>query len=159
MKRQDAKTPREEPRDELDKLARATIGAAIAVHRDLGPGYLESVYEEALAVELRHRGLTFERQVSIPIEYRGAAVGEHVLDLIVGDELVVELKAVEAVHAVHYAQVHSYLKAGAFDLALLINFNVPLLKQGVRRIIRNNFSDSQLGVLASWRFQNSDPDL
>jgi len=161
LKRQDAKAPRSEPRDEIDGWARRVIGAAIEVHRDLGPGFLESVYEEALASELAIRGLKFQRQYLIPIEYKGRVIGEHKLDFLVEEELVVELKAVEHLLPIHHAQVHSYLKAGAFELGLLMNFNAPLLKDGLRRVILNQSSDPQssdpeLGVLASWRFQSSD---
>ena len=116
-------------------MAYATIGAALEVHRHLGPGFLECVYEEAMARELALRGLRFDRQFRVPIDYKDAKVGEHVLDFVVEGELVVELKAVEQLIAVHAARVNSYLKAGAFELGLLINFNVPVLKDGVRRII------------------------
>src|SRR5262245_57365186 len=115
MERQAAKPPRSEPREELDRWAHAVIGAAIEVHRYLGPGYLESIYEEALAIELELRGLHVRRQLIMPVEYKGHVVGEHRIDMLVEDELLLELKAVEAVAPVHLAQVHSYLKAGAFE--------------------------------------------
>ena len=116
-------------------LARAVIGAAIEVHKLLGPGFLESVYEEALAVELDIRGVAFERQRPVSITYKGRHVGQARLDFFVADELVVELKAVDALAGVHTAQVISYLTALGKPLGLLINFNVPLLKQGIRRVV------------------------
>jgi GxxExxY protein len=130
----EATKPRSSEKEETP-LSYAVIGAAIEVHRILGPGYLESVYQAAMEVELELRGLHFDRQLVIPIEYKDRRIAEHVVDLVVED-LVVELKAVESFAAVHFSQVHSYLKAGAFDLGLLINFNVPVLKDGVRRIVR-----------------------
>lgn len=126
-----------EPDRELDDLARVVVDAAMEVHKALGPGYLESVYERALCVELRQRGVAFRSQVPFQIEYGGEAVGEGRLDLLVGERLVVELKAVEALAPIHQAQVISYLKATGNQLALLINFNVPLLKLGIRRVIRS----------------------
>ena len=126
---------RKEPGEELDQLAYEVIGAAMEVHRALGPGYLESVYEEALCVELRERGLSFERQLEIAIDYKGHAVGKGRLDLFVENKLVVELKTIERFAPIHKAQAISYLKATGLELALLINFNVPLLKEGVKRVI------------------------
>jgi len=124
-----------EPDPELDRLAHEVIGAAIEVHRVLGPGLLESVYEEALCVELRLRGLPFVRQPPVDLSYKGHPVGKGRLDLLVGGALVVELKAVEALGAVHKAQVISYLRMTGYRLALLINFNVSRLRDGIRRII------------------------
>ncbi len=105
------------------------------VHRRLGPGFLESIYEESLAVELTIRGITFERQTPIAIEYKGVAVGHARLDLLVADRLVVELKAVDSLLPVHLAQVLSYLKAIRQPIGLLINFKVPLLVHGLKRVI------------------------
>jgi GxxExxY protein len=124
-----------EPDKEVDDLARQVIGAAIEVHRHLGPGYLESVYEEALAIELDLRGLPFERQKPIGVDYKGHVVGQGRLDLLVGDRLIVELKAVDTFAPIHRAQVISYLKATGLHLGLLINFNVQLLRDGVQRIV------------------------
>ena len=109
--------------------------AAIEVHRHLGPGFLESVYETALVLELEARGIAVARQVPVTVMYKGRSVAESRLDLVVEDELVVELKAADALLPIHHAQVISYLKAGAFELGLLINFNVPLLRDGFRRIV------------------------
>jgi len=96
---------------------------------------LESIYEEALAVELGLRGIPFERQKTIAVDYKGHAVGEGRLDLLVGGCLIVELKAVEAIAPIRVAQVISYLKATGLPLGLLINFNVPLLKNGIQRVV------------------------
>jgi GxxExxY protein len=124
-----------EPDKAIDDLANAVIGVAIEVHRLLGPGYLESVYEEAMAVELELRGIGFERQKCFRVDYKSHAVGEGRLDLLVRDSLVVELKAVEAFAPIHTAQVLSYLKTLNLPLGLLINFNVPLLKHGIKRVV------------------------
>ncbi len=124
-----------EPKNEVDRLARMVIGAAIEVHRQLGPGFLESVYEEALSIELSSREVSFTRQHRIGIQYKGHSIGEGQLDLLIKNVLVVELKAVEALAPIHTAQVISYLKMTGFPLGLLINFNVPILKDGIKRII------------------------
>ena len=122
--------------EEVEGLAHAVIGAALEVHRLLGPGYLEAVYEEALCVELRIRGILFARQLIVSVSYKGQPVGEGRIDLLVHDALVVELKAVEALAPIHMAQILSYLKATSCKLGLLINFNVPALRQGgIRRVI------------------------
>jgi GxxExxY protein len=137
LNRQDAKNAKkEEPDEELDRLAHV-IGAAIEVHRTLGPGFLESVYEEALCVELQLRGIVYSRQLPTAIEYKGHCVGEGRLDLVVGKRLLVELKAVESLATIHTAQLLSYLKTTGCKLGLLINFNVPVLKDGVKRIVRS----------------------
>ena len=125
----------EEPDREVDDLANVVIGAAIEVHRILGPGYLESVYEEAVAVELALRGIAYERQEPISVEYKGHDVGKGRLDLLVDGRLIVELKAVDALASIHTAQVMSYLRTMCLPLGLLINFNVPLLKQGIKRVV------------------------
>jgi GxxExxY protein len=119
----------------LDALARETIGAAIEVHRALGPGFLESIYEEAPCLELTHRGIPFARQVPIAIRYRSRPVGTSQLDLLVADQLVVELKAVPQILPIHVAQVISCLKAARRPLGLLLNFHVPVLQAGIKRII------------------------
>jgi GxxExxY protein len=125
----------QEPDAALDQLAHQTIGAALEVHKVLGPGYLESVYEEALAVELAVRGLRFVRQHPLAVAYKGRRIGEARLDLLVGARLVVEVKAVDQLAPIHTAQVLSYLKMTGLQLGLLINFNVPVLKEGIRRIV------------------------
>jgi GxxExxY protein len=135
MERQDAKDAKREPREELDGWARGVIGAAIEVHRRLGPGFVERVYESAMVIELARRQLRVSRQVAVPIDYREQLIAEARLDLVVEGELVVELKAVDAVISLHRAQLLSYLRAGSFQLGLLINFNVPLLRDGIHRVL------------------------
>ena len=125
----------EEPPEELDRIARAVIGAAIEVHRQLGPGFLEAVYERALMVELTLRGIRVRRQVQLPLTYKGHPLPVTQLDLLVEDQLVVELKAIERFAPIHHSKLVSYLRAGGFQLGLLINFNVEQLKDGVRRVI------------------------
>ena len=129
-----------EPSREIDKLAQKVIGAALEVHRALGPGYQESIYEEALAFELTRMDVHFERQKSFRVDYRGHPVGEGRVDLLVDGKLVVELKAIERLQPVHKAQVISYLKATTCQVGLLINFNESLLRSGIRRVIFSNES-------------------
>jgi GxxExxY protein len=119
----------------VDELAHEVIGAALEVHRLLGPGYIEAVYEQALCIELGLRGIPFARQHVVQVRYKGHMVGEGRLDLLIGNSLVVELKAADRIDPVYTAQLLSYLKATGFQLGLLINFNVPILKTGIRRVI------------------------
>ena len=126
---------RKEPGTEIDQLAHAIIGSAITVHKALGAGYIESVYEEAMCVELDFQNIPYHRQYKIAVQYRGHSIGEGRLDLLVADKLPVELKAVELLAPIHQAQLLSYLKMTGFQLGLLINFNVPVLKQGIKRVI------------------------
>ena len=118
----------------LNRLSHEIIGAAIEVHRSLGPGYLESVYEEALCVELELRKIPFVRQLDIAVAYKGHAVGAGRIDILVDHAVIVELKAVEALAPIHQAQILSYLKSTGYQLGLLINFNVTILRDGIRRI-------------------------
>ena len=118
---------------EHEELTGEIIGAAIEVHRALGPGFLESVYEAALVVELRHRNIPFMRQITVPVIYRGVEVGLHRLDLLVADEIVVELKAVKELVSAHFAIVRSYLHAVGRDHGLLLNFSKDSLE--VKRVI------------------------
>ena len=124
-------------REELNNLSAQIIGAAIAVHRELGPGLLESVYETCLAIELRKLGLPVQLQVPVPIIFRGQVVSPDGLrlDLLVADTIIIELKSVEAVQPVHKKQLLTYLRLACKPLGLLINFNVLLLKDGIERII------------------------
>ena len=124
-------------KEESGGLTGAVIGAAIEVHRVLGAGFLESLYESALAVELRSKNISFERQKIISVTYKGHPVGESRLDFLIENTLIVELKAVTTITPLHEAQVLSYLKATNCNLALLINFNVTRLKNGIKRIIRS----------------------
>ena len=119
----------------LNRLSGEVIGAAIEVHRVLGPGLLESVYEEALCVELTLRGVPFVRQPSVDLVYKGHPVGKGRLDLLVDGALVVELKAVDGLNDLHKAQAISYLRTTGYKLALVINFNVAALKDGLMRIV------------------------
>ena len=120
---------------EIEDLAQKVIGAAIQVHKTLGPGFMESVYEESICIELQKRGTPFQRQHSVSLLYEGVRVGEARIDLLVDRRLIVELKAVEDLVKVHTAQTISYLRAANLRLGLLINFNVPVLKDGIKRII------------------------
>lgn len=124
-----------EPGEDIDRLAHRVIGAAIEVHRHLGPGFLESVYEEALCNELELQGIPYRRQHPVSLDYKGQLVGEGRLDLLVRDNLIVELKAVDTLAPIHTAQVLAYLKMTGWPLALLINFNVSVLKEGIKRVI------------------------
>ncbi len=121
---------------ELNKITEIIIGAAMAVHRELGPGLLESAYEACLAYELPDRGLSVERQKALPVRYRGVNVDcGYRIDLLVEGKVVVELKAVERLEAIHKAQLLSYLKLSGCKVGLLINFNVKVLKDGIRRLV------------------------
>ncbi|AUX44925.1 hypothetical protein SOCE26_063950 [Sorangium cellulosum] len=142
MNRQDTKDTKDakgevrgEPGGELDRLARCVIGAAIEVHRTLGPGFLEAIYEEALCVELSLRGIPFARQVPIRVDYKGNLVGHARMDLVVDGQLVVELKATESIAPIHVAQTLSYLKAARLRLDLVMTFKVAVLRAGVRRVV------------------------
>lgn len=128
----------EEPSDEVDRLAFAVLGASIEVHNELGPGHDESAYEKALCIELTRRGIPFVHQSRYTLMYKGHEVGMGRIDLLVGGLLVVEIKAVDALAPVHTAQVVAYLKATNKTLALLINFNVRRVKDGIKRIARTH---------------------
>jgi GxxExxY protein len=120
---------------ELNSLTECVIGAAIEVHRHLGPGLLESVYEACLYSEIRLLGVEVQRQVALPISYKGAVLQEGMrLDLLVGRSLIVELKAVDALLPIHSAQVITYLKLSRLSGGLLLNFNVTALRQGIKRL-------------------------
>ena len=123
---------------EVNDVARRVVDAAVEVHRHLGSGYVESMYEKALAIELGLRCVHFERQANCRVDYKGEEVGEGRMDLLVERCVIVELKAVDRLNDVHVAQVLSYLKATGLSLALLINFNVPVLLRGVRRVVQNH---------------------
>ncbi len=114
-------------------MSNQIIGAVIKVHKELGPGFLESIYEEALKVELSKNELDFASQMEVQIEYLGVAVGLHRLDLLVQKEVIVELKAVKELADIHFAQLRSYLKATGMNVGLLLNFSKPTLE--VRRVV------------------------
>ncbi|MGH8642209.1 MAG: GxxExxY protein [Burkholderiales bacterium] len=124
-----------EPSRELDTIAGAVIGAALEVHRILGPGFPENVYEHALEIELDSRRVSFDRQKSVEVSYKGRTVGVGKFDFLVGKSLIAELKAAERLLPVHHAQVISYLKATGCRLGLLINFHENQLRQGLKRIV------------------------
>jgi len=116
--------------NEDSALTYAIIGAAMEVHRTLGPGFMEAVYEEALCVEMRSRGIPFTRQVQVSVDYKGINVGSGRLDLLVDDSVIVELKAVDAIGPIHIAQMLSYLRITRHSLGLILNFNVRALRDG-----------------------------
>ena len=116
------------------ELSYTIVGAAMEVHRLLGPGFLEAVYEASLAHELELRGVPFERQKRLPVYYKNTLVGEYVADLVVDDQIILEIKSVSALNAAHQAQAHNYLAATGLKLAILLNFGAASLQQ--KRIVR-----------------------
>ena len=119
-----------------EEIAKAVIGAAIEVHRELGPGFLENVYRKALAYELSLRGLAVEQEKTILVPYKDIQIPGQRLDLLVGGRLIVELKCVEEFAPIHQAQLLSYLKATGLRLGLLVNFKTQALKDGIQRMVR-----------------------
>lgn len=127
-----------EPSTEHDLVASQIVDAAFAVHSALGPGLLESVYEECLASELEAREISFRRQVALPVRYRNKRIEVgYRMDLVVSELVVVEVKAAEKTLPVHEAQLVTYLKLSGYQLGLLINFNVVLMKYGIRRRVNS----------------------
>ena len=125
---------------QIETLAAQTVSAAFAVHRALGPGLLESAYQECLQIELALAGLTVEREKLLPLIYRGHAIDNaYRLDLVVDGKLLVELKAIDSIQPIHRVQVTTYLKLLQLPLGLLINFNVPLIKDGITRVLNLDF--------------------
>ena len=120
---------------QAERTMHTTIGCAIAVHRALGPGYLESIYKAAMCIELDRRGLSYARERSVDVNYRGIAIPGQRIDLIVDGLIVVELKAVESLAEIHRAQVISYLRTTGLRGGLLVNFRVRVLKDGLKRIV------------------------
>ena len=122
----------------INRVTREIIGAAIDVHRELGPGLLESAYEACLVYELNQRGLHLERQKPLPVVYRGVQLDcGYRLDLVVEDSVVVELKSVQSIEKIHCMQLLSYLRLSGYQAGLLLNFNVEVLTRGIRRIVNN----------------------
>lgn len=122
--------------DYLNTISAEIIDACIEVHKELGPGLLESVYEHCLFIELQNRGIKVKQQVYLPVIYKEQEIDINFrMDLLVEDEVVVKLKAVETILPIHKAQILTYLKLADKKLGLLINFNVPLLKQGINRFV------------------------
>ncbi len=135
-----------------NKITEIIIGAAIDVHRELGPGLLESTYEACLAYELIERGLKLERQKILPVKYREVHLDcGYRIDLLVENLVIVELKVVERLEAIHEAQLLSYLKLSGAPIGLLLNFNVTELRRGIRRIVNNLKEDLPLRSLRSPR--------
>jgi GxxExxY protein len=121
-----------------NEITEKIIGAAIEVHRHLGPGLLESAYEECFCYELRQMGIAFERQVRLPIQYKGLRIeSAHKMDVVVEDSVVVEIKATDGIAPVHCAQLLTYLKFFGKRVGLVINFNVPVLKDGLKRVVNH----------------------
>lgn len=140
MHRRDAEAQSE------NQITKLVIGFAIEVHRALGPGLLESAYEECLCYELAQGGIRFLRQVALPVRNKGVTLDcGYRMDLLVDDLVIVEIKAVESLSPIHEAQLPTYLKLAEKSVGLLINFNVPVLKQGLKRIV-NRFSDSSASL-------------
>ena len=120
----------------VNKTTETIIGAAIEVHRHLGPGLLESTYEECLCEELSLRKIAFKRQVLLPVMYKGKKLDAgYRIDLLVNDEVVVELKAIDAILPIHEAQTLTYMRLGGKQVGLILNFNVPVLKNGIKRLV------------------------
>jgi GxxExxY protein len=135
--------PYVEPDPELSHWTGVTIGAAIEVHKRLGPGLDETLYAAAMWRELTLRGVPFEKEVLVPVEYKGEIIGKKRIDLIVAGKIIVELKVVEILSPLHSAQLRTYLKITRLKLGLLINFNSIILKDGIRRVINSEaFSSS-----------------
>ncbi|GAB3799103.1 GxxExxY protein [Spirosoma humi] len=127
--------------DIYNVLSRKIIGASIEVHRELGPGLLESVYEECLAFELKKLGFYVERQVELPVIYKGHILNKtFIMDIVVDELVVIELKAVQEVMPIHHTQMITYLRMAQLKLGLLINFNVELLRNGIHRKINGNLN-------------------
>ena len=121
--------------EKTNELTQRVIGCAIEVHRQLGPGLLESIYESALVAELELASIRYARQVIVPVSYKGRVIWEHRVDLLVADQVVLELKAVERHEPIFDAQFLSYLRITNCPIGLLINFNTRLLRDGIKRVI------------------------
>lgn len=127
---------------DLNSITEQIIGAAMEVHRALGPGLLESAYEGCLCRELTLRSVRFERQRPLPVEYKGGKLDcGYRLDLLVGDAVVVEIKAVSTIEPIHEAQLLTHLKLGGWPVGLSLNFNVPMLRSGIKRLV-NHFPET-----------------
>jgi GxxExxY protein len=137
MPYEDEEPPLVDLGSEMRELTHAIIGAAIEVHRRLGPGLDEISYERALCIEFRLRGIEFVRQVGIDVMYKGEVVGERRLDIIVAGKVVIELKAVEELTELHKAQLLTYVKLTGHKLGLLMNFNTIMLRDGLARVIQS----------------------
>lgn len=142
----------EAQRKRLNELSSRVIGLCIEVHRELGPGLLESAYEEALSYELSQAGLKFERQRNMPLNYKGVKLDcGYRLDLIIEDELIIELKAVDELRPVHQAQLLTYLKLERRSLGLLLNFNTSVFKNGIKRVVAGELFREEKGARSHCR--------
>ena len=119
---------------ETEDLATRVIGCCIDVHRALGPGLLEKIYARAVCIELDHAGILYQREREIPVTYRGELLCQQRLDIVVADQIILEIKSVEHLSPVHRAQLTSYLRISKIRLGLLINFNVAILQDGIKRV-------------------------
>jgi len=119
---------------ETEDLATRVIGCSIDVHRALGPGLLEKIYARAVCIELEHAGIQYQREREIPVTYRGELLCQQRLDIVVADQIILEIKSVEHLSPVHRAQLTSYLRISKIRLGLLINFNVAILQDGIKRV-------------------------
>ena len=123
---------------EFDELSRSVIGCAIEVHRTLGPGLLESTYRQCLAYELSHAQIPFQMEMPLSVRYKNVLLDcGYRIDLLVGGDLIVEVKSVETLLPIHQAQILTYMRLARIPIGLLINFNVPVLKKGIKRMVHN----------------------
>jgi GxxExxY protein len=124
--------------DYLNELSNVILKSAITVHKEIGPGLLESVYQECMILELRNRNLEVNQMVGVPLHYKSVPIQkQYFIDILVENEIILELKSIDAILSIHEAQILSYLRLTNKRLGFLINFNVPLLKQGFRRFVNN----------------------
>jgi len=139
---------------DLNKLSSKIIGAAIEVHQILGPGLLESAYEECLCKELSLRDISYERQKTLPLEYKGDKLDcGYRLDVVVENSIILELKACEKIEPIYKAQLLTYLKLSKLSLGLLLNFNVPLMRDGIVRVV-NDFNEKFENCSEEWKVTN-----
>lgn len=131
----DEEPPYVEPDREVDELVRRALDAAFEVYRETGPGLDESIYEAAMCRELELRGVPFQKQVIYAVYYKGTEIGSRRVDLLLGGRLIIEIKAAETLLPLHKAQLLTYLKISGHKLGLLINFNSPFLKEGIKRVV------------------------
>ena len=123
--------------DDLEDIVHRTIGCCIRVHRELGPGYLERIYCRAIAIELECEGVPYVTERPFEIWYKGYLLSRHFVDLVVGEQVILEVKAVDRLVPLHQAQVLSYLKASRLKVGLLLNFNSPVMTDGIKRIVQS----------------------
>jgi GxxExxY protein len=148
------KPENEDQKQHINQLSHRVIGLCIEVHRELGPGLLESAYEEALAYELTQSGLHYQRQLETPLTYKGVSLDcGYRVDFVVEDELILELKSVQMLQPIHQAQLLTYLKLHKRSLGLLLNFNVPVMREGIKRVAQGSlFRDENsagIGILST----------